>query len=191
MSKPASSSPYPLAVALALVLSACAPLPRDRSPEPTIELPLVAGWFEGQPVYYVTTDISNAGLAAAKGANYVPRLAEALPPLPRRPGRKSAVERIYGFGNFRQGSVLPSLPLPTGAGNADRNYSPLWELHKVNWLPGHTPRVLKSEEEVLRAEDAGEVSVKATGVVANCPVVYSVRGGLLPGARLHLPDSLK
>jgi len=179
----------------AALLHICAALPlahpamaaaQTRSPAGSIELPLVAGWFDGRAVYYVTTDVSDAQAAQQMGANFVPRLADAIPPQPPQPGQRSAVEHIYSFGNFRQGGVLPSIPAPAGAGNQDPNYSPLWLVQKVNWLPGHTPRVLKSEEAILAAADDGELTVTPTRIVVNCPVIFSEQGGLLKGAKIHL-----
>ena len=159
---------------------------QTRSPAGSIELPLVAGWFDGRAVYYVTTDVSDPQAAQEMGANYVPRLADAIPPQPAHPGQRSAVEHIYSFGNFKQGGVLPSIPTPAGAGNRDSNYSPLWLVRKVNWLPGRTPRVLKSEEDILAAADKGEVAVTPTRIVVNCPVIFSEPGGLLKGAKINL-----
>lgn len=179
----------------AALLHICAALPlahpamaaaQTRSPAGSIELPLVAGWFDGRAVYYVTTDVSDAQAAQQMSANFVPRLADAIPPQPPQPGQRSAVEHIYSFGNFRQGGVLPSIPAPAGAGNQDPNYSPLWLVQKVNWLPGHTPRVLKSEEAILAAADNGEVAVTPTRIVVNCPVIFSEQGGLLKGAKINL-----
>ena len=173
--------------AAALVACACAAAhAQAQTPAGTIELPLVSGWFQGKMVHYVTTDVSDPVAAKEMGANYVPRLANAIPARPRQPGQGSAIERIYSFGNFRQGGVLPSIPEPTGPGNTDRNYSPLWHVHKVNWTAGHTPRVLKSEEEVLQAADNGEVTITQTNIVVNCPVIFSPQGGLLPGAKINI-----
>jgi hypothetical protein len=159
---------------------------QTRPPAGSIELPLVSGWYDGRAVYYVTTDVSDPQAAQEMGVNYVPRLADAIPPQPPYPGQRSAVEHIYSFGNFRQGGVLPSIPMPAGAGNRNRNYSPFWLVHKVNWLPGHTPRVLKSEEAILAAADNGEVTVTPTRIVVNCPVIFSEQGGLLKGAKINL-----
>lgn len=171
----------PLWAALAL-----APVPASAQPAAdTVELPLISGWYEGKPVRYVTTDVSDRKAAAEMNANYVPRLANAIAAQPTAPGQKSAVERIYSFANFHQGGVLPSLPMPTGSGNADPNYSPLWQVHKVSWQAGKTPRVLKSEEEILAAEEAGEVKIEKTGIVVNCPVVMSEYGSL-PQIRVRL-----
>jgi hypothetical protein len=173
------------ACAAALLLAAPGMAPaQTRSPAGSIELPLVSGWFDGRAVYYVTTDVSDPRAAQEMGANYVPRLADAIPSQPLHPGQRSAVEHIYSFGNFRQGGVLPSIPRPAGTGN--HNYSPLWLVQKVNWLPGHTPRVLKSEEAILAAADNGEVTVTPTGIVVNCPVIFSEQGGLLKGAKINL-----
>jgi hypothetical protein len=150
----------------------------------TAEFPVVSGWYEGRVVQYITTDVSDIGIAKKMGVNYVPRLADAIPALPHTPGQRSAIERIYSFTNFKQGGVLPSIPNPTGAGSTNKNYSPLWHLHKVTWLPGHEPRVLRSEEEVLAAAEKGEVSIEQTNVVVNCPVIFSEQGGALPHVKI-------
>ena len=171
-----------LAAALA---SGCAALaPKAAAGARSVELPLVTGWFDGQPVHYVTTDVSDAGMANAMGVNFVPRLADALPPAPARPGQAGAVERIYAITNFEQGNVLPSAPVPTGPANADRAYSPLWALVQVTWLPGTAPQLLRSEEALLQAADKGWVTVTPTRVVVNCPVVITSQGGALRGARI-------
>jgi hypothetical protein len=150
----------------------------------SIELPLVSGWFDGQPVHYVTTDVSDAGMARAMGVNFVPRLADALPPGPAQPGHAGAVERIYAITNFEQGNVLPSAPVPTGPANTDHAYSPLWVLVQVTWQPGSTPQLLRSEEALLQAADEGQVKLVPTRVVVNCPVVITTQGGALRGARI-------
>ncbi|MEC5216216.1 hypothetical protein RCH09_001159 [Actimicrobium sp. GrIS 1.19] len=172
-----------------MAVAACSPMTPAIAAAPqdsgmVAEIPLIAGWFEGQPVYYITTDVSDPDAARQAGANYVPKLANALPAEPKTPGQRVATDRIYGFTNFKQGSVLPSRPMPIGASNTDQNYSPLWQVHKVSWLAGKTPRVLRSEEEVLQAQEQGEVTISATGIVANCPVVSSTPGGPLPHVRL-------
>jgi len=153
----------------------------------TVELPLISGWFEGKVVRYVTTDVSDRQAAVEMSANYVPRLANALNRQPQ-PGQPSAVERIYKIMNFNQGSVLPSLPAPMGAANANINYSPLWQVYKVIWAAGKVPHLLKSEEEVLAAEDSGDVSIEKTNIVVNCPVVFTAADGALPQVKLHLAN---
>lgn len=144
-----------------------------------IELPLVSGWYEGREVQYVTTDVSDAAAALEMGANYVPRLAYAL--VPAMPGHPGAVERIYRVANFNQGSVLPSIPMPAGAGNGNRNYSPLWQVYVAQWAADATPHLLRSEEEILAAEEKGLLTVVKSNIVVNCPVIFAAGAGL-PGA---------
>ena len=171
-------------LALAGILTGCMPIGADVRTG-VIELPLQSGWFQGQRVFYVTTDTSDAAMASAKGANFVPRLADALPAPGAGPGARSAIDKIYAIANFEQGNVLPSAPVPAGAANRDLAYSPLWVMVMVTWQPGTLPRELRSEEEVLAAAERGQVRIEPTRIVVNCPVVMTSQGGALPGVRVR------
>lgn len=177
---------FSVGVALAAALVGCAALTPngDKNQSGFVQLPLIGGWHEGQRVHYITTDASDRDFAAKKAANFAPRLASTLPASPQRPGERNALERIYAVTNFEQGNVLPSAPVPVGSGNTDKAYSPLWRMFKVTWQAGGIPKTLRSEEEVLAAAERGLVTVVPTDIVVNCPVVYSERGGLIPGAIL-------
>lgn len=148
-----------------------------------VSLPLHKAWYEGRVIHYVTTDISDLAMARAAGVNHVPRLADALPEEPVRPGRRSLVERVYKFVDGEQDSVFPSVPRPVGAANVDAGYSPLWQLVAVRWRPGSAPRLLDSEEAILAAEERGQVRLEITRIVVNCPVVREVGGAALGGVR--------
>ncbi|KPF47573.1 hypothetical protein IP87_00540 [beta proteobacterium AAP121] len=50
-----------------------------------MELSVLKTWFEGEAVLSITIDIWHADLAAAKGANFAPCLAHALPVGPAWP----------------------------------------------------------------------------------------------------------
>ena len=166
----------PLAALSLLALAACTSAPTH------VGLPLQHAWFEGQQVDYITTDISDAAMARALGVNHVPALAQAL--APAAPGRpRTPVERVYKFADGEQLSIFPSVPRPVGGANADASYSPLWALVEVRWKPGSTPRQLRSEEALLAAEQAGQVELRHTGIVVNCPVVRTPSGGAISGLR--------
>lgn len=156
----------------ALALSAgCANAPVAAGAE-QVRLPLLRGWFEGQAVIYVTTDVSQADMAQAKGANFVPRLADALPPAgPPQPGRRSPVDKVYAVTNFEQASVFASAPAPVGPLSRDTAYSPLWQLVKVTWAGGAARQTLRSEEDILSAAAKGQLALEPTRVVLNCPIV--------------------
>ena len=62
----------------ALLMGACAS-PAPPPQRAVANLPLLQGWYEGKVVFYITTDVSDAGVAQEKGANFAPRLAYALP----------------------------------------------------------------------------------------------------------------
>ena len=106
---------------LVLVMAGCAlaPVPPAPAAPPAlppgpglVQLPVLQGWFDGEVVLYLTTDISHADVAAAKGANFAPRLAHALPGGPPQPGRPSSVDKVYAVTNFQQPSIFASAPRP-------------------------------------------------------------------------------
>jgi hypothetical protein len=171
-------------VAAALVASFSVPIRAAEGDAPaTITLALSPAWFEGRIVHCVTTDVSDEGFAKLLGVNYVPRLAYALPPVGSPPGTPSAVEKVYLFPKGEQANIYPSSPVPVGAANKDRNYSPLWVVTLAQWKPGSHPRTLKSEEELLRASEKGELELTPTRVVANVAVVRDPQAGAIKGVK--------
>jgi hypothetical protein len=181
----------PLVVPFALLLAAltgCSTPAVGWREAALAKVPMVHGWADGQPVDYITTDISDQALAKALGVHYAPRLADALPASStagpgRAPGQPSSVARVYAITNFSQGNILSALPLPSGSGNGNPEYTPLWQLIKVSWQAGHTPRLLRSQEEVLDAEEKKAVTLERTAIVVNCPVIFSPEGKALPHSR--------
>ncbi len=174
-----------VAVLIVVTLAALVGCASARPPQATtltaqqVSMPLQQGWFDGEVVFYLTTDVSDAQVAAKHRANFAPRLAEALPRASGGPGQPSSVDKVYAVTNFEQGSVFASAPLPMGPSNRDRAYSPLWQMVTVTWAAGSTPRRLASEEQVLAAAESGAVRLQATNVVLNCPIVHrGARGGL-------------
>jgi hypothetical protein len=169
-----------------LLLGACSTAP-PLTGNGQAAIPVLRGWFEGEEVFYITTDVSHADVAEAKGANFAPRLADALPAGPPVPGRRSSVDKVYAVTNFKQESIFASAPYPMGSASRDTAYSPLWQMVKVTWAAGKTPQTLKSEEAVLAAADSGAVTLEATRVVLNCPIVHRGAKGALPGVSLAQP----
>ena len=169
--------------AVALLAAAMVAMPamsRDRGPSKTvIELPAVPGWYDGKRALYVSTDASDAGVAAAMGANFVPALANALSASP------TATDDIYAVTNFAQSNILPSAPSPAGPKNTSPAYTPLWQVSTVTWADPSKATTLRSEDEVLAAGAAKLVTISKTHIVVNCPVAYTPQGGLLQGAKIE------
>jgi len=153
----------------------------DEKSAATVELPLLSGWYDGDVVFYITTDVSQQEMARAAGANYVPRMRHAL--RPAEPGQPTAVDRVYKFANFEQGSVFPSAPQFGEGPDADTEYTPFWVVYQVTWLTGSTPHLLRSEQEIADAEQKKQVRVAATDVVVNCPILFSRKRGPPAGMR--------
>lgn len=147
---------------LTLALAGCALVPH---PADVATLPRQQAWVDGRRVDYVTTDISDAAMAAQGGVNHVPRLRDAL-----GSGRASLTERVYKFSDGAQISIFPSAPAAPGSA-PDPHYSPLWRLVLVAWKPGAAVRELRSEEALLAAAEAGELTLSVTDIVVNCPIL--------------------
>jgi len=77
-----------------------------------------------------------------------------------------ALANVYSFKNGAEGqvSVFDNAPGTDG-------YTPLRQVSTVVWADGAKVRVLKSVAEIMAAQDAGELVVKATGIVANMPFI--------------------
>lgn len=169
---------WPHGMCILLFLTGCATSTFDAGKSETV-LKLQRAWVDGQVVDYVTTDISDQAAAKQNGVNYVPRLSDAIP----ADGHKSLVERVYKFPKGEQISVFASSPVPAGPENADASYSPLWRLVMVSWVKSGHARELKSEEEILAAQEQGDVTLRITDIVANCPIIRSGDGSRLGGSR--------
>ena len=72
-----------------------------------IEMPLIPGWYKGKQIAYLQTEASDAAVAAAQRANYVPKLAFILQ------AQSVSFDDIYTVTNFKQSNVVPSVPLPS------------------------------------------------------------------------------
>lgn len=115
-----------------------------------------AGAFDGNDVYFVRTDASEEDFAVAEELVYVPKLATLT-----GDGLSGAAYVVEG-GAADQPVVFSSEP-----GRDD--YTPAWTLHRVSW--SGTPRILRSEMEVLNAKAAGELTVERTDIVFNAGIV--------------------
>jgi hypothetical protein len=142
-----------------------------NSPVAETNPPLIGGFVDGRSVEYLLTDVSDReeaeGLSEATGfpVVFVPSLAE-VP--------DEALANLYLFMNGVEGpnpfgfqaNVLDTVP-------GDQGYSPLWRVHAVTWSEDAEAQELRSEADILAAEEAGELAVEETPLVKNSPVVPS------------------
>ena len=85
-------------------------------------------------------------------------------PVKLNPGNR--VEPIWTFTNGAAGqhNIIDTVP-------GKKDYTPLWQVNQVTWAAGKTPRVLTSADAVRKALAAGELEIKQTATVVNCPVL--------------------
>jgi hypothetical protein len=103
--------------------------------------PVVSGFFQGRTITYYD-----------------------FGPIKLKPGNKLAPLWAVTNGAAGQHNIVDTVP-----GQAD--YSPLWQINKVTFKAGTTPHLLKSKADVDAAVKAGEVTIKSTATVVNCPVL--------------------
>ena len=136
-----------LTLALLLALSAvsiAAAAPASHGQKPTkLVRPssLTPGFFQGRSVRYFD-----------------------FGPIKLAPGNKLAPIWVVKNGAKGQRNVIDTVP-------GRKDYSPLWAVVEVTWHDGVAPRVLRSAAAVKAAEEAGEVTLRKTATVVNCPVV--------------------
>lgn len=140
----------------------------------SIEIPLSKGYIDGKIAYFIATDASeeqavksimnNTGFTI----NYAPILAQ-IPESQRGQG--------YLFLNGIKGEAPNGFQLPVAnAVPGDEDYSPIWESNFVKWNDNATAKELKSVEEVLSAQNSGELTVTETDIIVNSPAVNYTSG---------------
>jgi len=87
-----------------------------------------------------------------------------LGPVKLAPGNKVAPIWTIKNGTKDQGNVIDTVP-----GRSD--YTPLWRVNVVTFKPGMTALTLRSAAEIKAAVAHGDVTVKTTATVVNCPVI--------------------
>jgi len=125
---------------------------------------LKEGFVNGNPVFYINTDISDQKLATQLTCttgfrvNYAPLLVQAP---------NDGVAQFYVFKNGIKGTgTLGFQPTVGNAQPGDTKYSPLWKIYIVEWKDGVTSTQLKSESEVMDAKAKGDLIVAPTNIVA-------------------------
>lgn len=136
--------------------------------------PLALAYYEGGDVYFIHPEASDEGVAQVltemmgPDVTYVPSLAEIPAEL---------LGNVYVFTNGVaamgplgfQPDVFDSVP-------GDEAYTPLRSISLVTWAEGVEARELKSVEDILAAEAAGELTIVQPGVVVNMPILVWPEG---------------
>lgn len=137
-------------------------------PEGETNFPIVTGFVDGQLVDYTLQEISDpevTELMREKTGGYLLETVESLAEVPQAATLYLFMNGVTGPNPFGfQMNVIDTAP-------GEGGYSPLWRHTFVTWNEGVGPRELTSEEEIIQAQDAGELTLEAADLVINCPVI--------------------
>jgi hypothetical protein len=135
----------------------------------TISLTTLKGYVDGAIVSYIVTDTSDnktaASITESQGhkINFAPLLAS----IPNQ-----YLQQGYDFLNGVKGEGPFGFQLPVGSAlPGDSDYSPLIHLNFVNWADITKAKILKSTEEIVQAEQNGDIQTTLSGIIINNPAV--------------------
>lgn len=131
-------------------------------PMARLEMQGFTGYYDGNPVHYISTDTSSKAEAARDHINYAPSLAKSL-------AQTNAIYLIMNGKYAARGPVFASIP-------GDPGYSPLWQEVQVTWKNPTAAVALGTDNTIISLAKAGKLSLKQTGVVLNCPIIMSMPG---------------
>ena len=153
-----------------------------------VTLALTHGFARTDAVRYLSTDASDAGVAALEGATHAPRLARAP-----KAGDDSTGSARASLAAFVNGPTGVSNPQRQGVNSAllgegdplnilawtpnQGRYSPLWDVHLSRWAAGQTPTRVTEFAAVEDLAGSGAVIAadggrwRADDVVVNCPII--------------------
>lgn len=143
--------------------------PNQQQQAPTVEIPVSKGYVDGKIAYFVATDASDkkAVESIANNTGYQINFAPILAQTP-----ESERGQGYLFLNGIKGEAPNGFQLPVAnAVPGDEDYSPIWESNFVTWNDNATARELKSVEEILAAQNNGELNIAETNIIVNSPAV--------------------
>ena len=148
-----------------------------------IDIPMQKGYENGNEIYFVTFDASNKELALkiTNSSNDFPVHYTKL--LAQTPSE--ATEQAYIFTNGIKGKGhLGYQPTIVGSKPGDKEYSPLKYVNLVEWKMPSSTRELKSIQELVNAQNSGEIIIinttatSSTNLVINSPAIKWQDGSL-------------
>lgn len=148
------------------------PMMLDMDAANVPRVPPVAGYADGQKIYFIHTEVSDPEIG-----DVMTRMMDSpVPVLPSLAGAtKDMVAKVWAFTNGVQpGGARGPLDFqpdvfdhPVGSGG----YRPLRRLYLVTWSEGADARLLTSAGELDAAHAAGEITIERTDVVVNAPLL--------------------
>lgn len=136
----------------------------------SVIFPLSKAYVNGNVAYFIATDASDNQTAAsiAENLGYDINYAPTLTLVP-----ESAQQQGYEFVNGINGTGAFGFQIPIATAlPGEQGYSPIVQLSLVSWNDNATARELKSAEEILIAQNNGELEIARTNILINSPAIH-------------------
>jgi hypothetical protein len=141
-----------------------------------IDVPLIKGYENGNEIFLIVTDASD-NQTAAQITNTTGFKVNFAPLLATTP--EEARGQTYLFENGIEGEGPLGFQLPViNARPGQEGYSPLSQINFVRWNEAAQPTELRSEEDVIAANNTGELTITETDVIVNYPAVQWEGGSI-------------
>lgn len=142
-----------------------------------IDIPLMRGYENGNEIFFIATDASD-NQTAAQITNATGFKVNFAPLLARTPGEATGHAYVFENGIEDEGPLGFQLPV-INARPGQQEYSPLLQINLVRWNEASQPTELRSEQDIISASNAGQLTITETDVIVNHPAVQW-QGGSLP-----------
>lgn len=134
-----------------------------------VDMKLWAGIVAGKAVYFIRTDASDEAYATKEKLVFVPKMAGLNKP------------ELSGAAYFIAGGVADQ-PVVLNSEPGMKDFTPAFRVFDVAWKA--QPKLLRSVQEVLAAEKAGQITVTPANTILNAPVVKWSTGQIAVDADL-------
>lgn len=152
-----------------LILAACSTSSAPKMKVEYAELPAGKAFAEGEVIYFMHTETSDPQIADLL-SKMMDSPVLTVPALADAPESMTSVVYVFENGVKGMGPLgFQSDVFDNPPGSA--GYTPLRKITKVAWQTPENAVELKSAADVLKAADAGDVTLTPTGIVVNMPFV--------------------
>ena len=146
-----------------------------------ITMPMIDGYYNGEKMFFIHTEVSDNNMAQMMSTMinfptlHVPDLTNI---------QQNKMSKVYVFTNGITGTgpygggpfmfqidVFDSIPGQMG-------YSQFRVPYLVTWNDDSTPRIMTSEDEILKSESNGELTIQKTDNVVNAPMMAWKSNGM-------------
>ena len=153
-------------------------------------IPLHAGMYEGNELYYIITDSNNEELAKSISTKQEWKV-EFAPILSNSP--KESLSEIYVFKNGLGGKGIDGYQAEVFSDTPSQKneYSALRSVTEVSWKTGQKPQVLESVKDILQAKEDGKIQLEKTELILNTPQIKWPDGQMKVSENKTISDEME